>query len=106
LNQILKIKNGVYDNKGEIMTDRENNLGVQVGHSIIHCNREFTIVDIRCDESSEGMMLYIHAVDPDYADREQRKHISVDQTWQQIMELVKRITEKGLGGMEMGGMGG
>lgn len=86
--------------------DREKNLGVRVGDSIIHCNAEFTIIDIRRDENMEGIRLFIHAIDPDAADKEQQKAISMDQTGQQIMELVKKITEKGLGGIGGMGMGG
>jgi len=88
------------------MTDREKNLGLRVGDTVIHCNREFTIVDIRCDENSEGMRLYVHAIDPDQADKEQRKNITQNHITQQVTELVRKLADKGLGGIGGVDMGG
>jgi hypothetical protein len=82
------------------MNDREKNLGIRVGDTIIHCNGMFTIVDIKREEGPEGMRLYIIAVDPDMADKEQRRNIEGEQIGSKITELVKKLAEKGLGGME------
>jgi hypothetical protein len=81
------------------MTDREKNLGVRVGDPIIHCNREFTILDIRVDESVDGLRLFINAADKDYANREHMKSVEMGQISGQVTELIKKITEKGLGGV-------
>lgn len=90
------------------MTDREKNLGVRVGDNIIHCNGVFTIVNINREETPEGMRIAIVAIDPDMADREQQKHIEQDQIGEKITELVKKLADKGLGGLDLGkfGMGG
>lgn len=88
------------------MTDREKNLGVRVGDSIIHCNGEFTIVNIQREETPEGMRLYIVAIDPDMADKEQRRQIEGEQIGNKITELVKKVAEKGLGGLGGFSVGG
>jgi len=77
------------------MTDRENNLGVRVGDSIVHCNRIFTIVNIGCEEQVEGMVLSIRAFDPDMATREQEKAIKVEQTHNQVVDMLRKITGEG-----------
>ena len=82
------------------MTDREKNLGIRVGDTVIHCNREFTIMDIRVDESMEGMEMYIKAVDPHMADKEQQKAIKMNQTGEQILDMVRKVMSKGLNGLE------
>lgn len=97
--------NGVYDeesNKGEDMMDREKNLGVRVGDSIIHCNRQFTIVHIQCEEQVEGMVLSIRAYDPDMANKIHQKTITAEQTGNQIMDMIRKMTEGGPGGLSFG----
>lgn len=86
------------------MTDREKNLGVRVGDNIIHCNRTFTIMNISCEEQAEGMVLSLRAFDPDMANREQQKAISMEQTQHQIVEMLKKVTGEGgpLGGIGFG----
>ena len=88
------------------MTSRDSNLGVRVGDNIIHCNSGFTIVDIRREEMPEGMRIVIVAIDPDMADREQRKQIEGEQIGNKITELVKKLADKGLEGIDIGGFGG
>jgi Na+-translocating ferredoxin:NAD+ oxidoreductase RnfC subunit len=99
LKKIQWMMNGVYENMEDKMVDREKNLGVRVGDSIIHCNGEFTIVDIKREETSEGMKIWIVAIDPDMADREQQKQIAQDQIGERITELIKKLAEKGIGGL-------
>jgi hypothetical protein len=82
--------------------NREDNLGIRVGDNIIHCNREFTIVNINCEEQVDGMVLTLRAFDPDMALREQQKAITVDQTKNQVMEMIRKITEGGPGGIGFG----
>jgi len=88
------------------MTDREKNLGVRVGDTIIHCNRIFTIVDINCEEHVDGMIFTLRAFDPDMALREQQKTINMDQTKNQVLEMIKKMTEGGHGGIGFGIGGG
>lgn len=77
------------------MNSREDNLGIRVGDSIIHCNRIFTIVNIGCEEQVEGMVLSLRAFDPDMATREQEKAIKVEQTQNQVVDMLKKITGEG-----------
>ena len=83
------------------MTKNEN-IGIRVGDSIIHCNREFTIVNIACEEHVDGMVLSIRAFDPDMANREQQKAISMDQTKDQVLSMIKKMAEGGGGTMGFG----
>lgn len=79
--------------------DREKNLGLRVGDTIIHCNETFTIVNIQRNETSEGKHIVISAVDPEMADKGQQRQIIHDQVGDKIMELMKKLADKGLGGL-------
>lgn len=79
--------------------DRKDNLGVRVRDSIIHCNREFTIIDIRVDEDVDGMVLYIKAVDLNMANRDESRLNEINEMGTKMMNLIKKMTEKGLGGL-------
>ena len=81
------------------MSERESNIGIRVGDSIIHCNREFTSVNITCEEHVDGVVLAIRAFDPDMASREQQKAITMEQTKNQMVEMIKKMTEGGGGNM-------
>lgn len=78
--------------------DREKNLGVRVGDTIIHKNLEYIIMDIRCNEGLDGGELIINAIDPNKADMEQQKKIKMDQTASNFLDLIKKISEGPLGG--------
>jgi hypothetical protein len=85
--------------KGENMSEKEKNLGVRVGDTIIHCNRSFTIVNIQCEEQVEGMVLAVRAYDPDMASKIHQKTIVAEQTGNQVMDMIRKITEGGPGNM-------
>lgn len=87
------------------MTERNDNIGIRTGDTIIHCNRQFTIVNIMCEEHVDGMVLSIRAFDPDMANREQQKAINMDQTKDQVMNMIKKMAEGG-GGTLGFGLGG
>lgn len=80
------------------MSNRESNLGVRVGDTIIHCNGQFVIVDIRRDEGIEGVSLYIHAADPATVKRNETKSIEAEEIGGKITELIKKLTDRGIGG--------
>jgi translation elongation factor EF-Ts len=83
------------------MTD--NRMGLKVGDSVIHCDRMFTITNMRCDECAEGIVLHIRACDPDMANREQQSALNVEQTKEQLMETLRKLMgEGGHGGMGFG----
>lgn len=90
------------------MTDRERNVGVKVGDSVIHKNCEFVIVDIRCDETMDGSELFIRAYSPDKADAEQQKRMKMEQTSSNFLDMFKKLSEGGgADGLMKGfGMGG
>lgn len=81
------------------MSEREKQLGLRVGDSIIHKNQEFVIADIRCDESMDGMELYLRAYNPDRAAMEQQKKIKMDQTAGNMLDMFKKLSEGGMGGI-------
>lgn len=85
------------------MADRNGNIGIRTGDTIIHCNRQFTIVHICIEECMDGMVLMVRAFDPEMADREQQKAISVDQTKNRVLDIIKKMTEGG-GGGALGGI--
>ena len=77
------------------MRDREKNLGVHIGDSIIHKSCEFVIVEMRCDESMDGTELLIRAYNPDRAAVEQQKKIKVDQTAGNLLDMLRKLSEGG-----------
>lgn len=80
--------------------------GIKVGDKIIHKGCEYVIVDIRCDEGMEGAQLYIRAFDPSMADMEQQKKMKVEQTSNNFLDMLKKLSEGGggmIGGFGMGG---
>jgi GH35 family endo-1,4-beta-xylanase len=84
------------------MADCEKNLGVRIGDTIIHKNLQYTIVNIECQEIVEGSTLLIRALDTDMALREQQKNMSndrsrdsIDQTRDQVLDMIKKITKDG-----------
>ncbi len=79
------------------MVDREKNLGVRVGDTIVHCNEVFVIVEMQRHEVSGGMRLLIFAMDADQADKNQQEEIKQHQTVSKVTELVNKLTERGLG---------
>lgn len=79
--------------------NRQQSMGCRVGDTVIHCNDEFTIIDIRREESPEGMKLVIYCADPEQANKMQVDNIGHNQMYDQVMELMKKITDKGLGGL-------
>lgn len=93
--------NGVYENKGDKMSrpSREVSMGLRIGDTIIHCNDEFVIVDIRREERSEGLQLSVFACDSEQANKKQQDDISRDQIMSKVEELIKKVAEKGLGGL-------
>jgi hypothetical protein len=78
---------------------RDKSIGLRVGDTIIHANDEFTIIDIRREEKSGGLSLYIAAVDADKANEMQQEEIKHQQIGNSFTELIRKFTEKGLGGM-------
>jgi hypothetical protein len=80
-------------------SSREKNIGLRVGDTVIHCNDEFVIIDIRREENSEGIRLSVYAADPDQASKRQEEQIKQDQIIDKGTELIRKITEKGLGGL-------
>lgn len=78
--------------------DREQNLGVRIRDSIIHCNREFTITHIHVWESSEGMKLSIEAGDLIAVNKEETKKVEMDDVTQKMMEMLRKLFEGGYPG--------
>lgn len=95
--------NGVCDKKEYVCQDR---IEIRVGDTIIHCNDEFVIVDMRREETSEGMRLLVQAADGDTASRLQEERIKHEQMMDKGTNLLKDIADKMQKGLEdLGGMG-
>lgn len=79
---------------------------IRIGETIEYGGERFVIVDIRQEQSMGGMTLDVRGYDPDMANREQQKAIKMDQTSNQMLEMIKKLTEGGgfdIGGMKFGG---
>lgn len=84
---------------------RESNLGLRIGDTVVHCNDQFVIVDIRREETVDGMKIFIMGTDPDVADKVQRKDIEYNALMEKMTGLLKGLADRGLGGLEGFGKG-
>lgn len=73
---------------------------MRIGEAIEHGGERFVIVDIKHHETMDGKILYMTAYDPNMADKEQQKQIKMEQTSNQMIDMLKKITGEGgpLGG--------
>lgn len=75
---------------------------IKIGETIDYGGKQFVVVLLNQEEALEGGVLLIRALDPEMASREQQKAIKVEQTSNQMLDMVKKLTEGGAGGF--GGM--
>lgn len=80
---------------------------IKIGESIEHGGERFVVVNIKHEQTMDGMVLNIVAYSPDMADKEQQKAMKMEQTQAQIVDMLKKVTGEGgpLGGIGFG-MGG
>lgn len=79
---------------------------MSIGETVEHGGQKFVIVDIKHHATMDGVMLIMTAYDPNMADKEQQKQIKMDQTSQNMIEMLKKLTEGGgldFGGFKLGG---
>ena len=88
-------------------TDKmEKSTDIKIGETLQHGGQKFVIVDIKHHATMDGVMLIMTAYDPNMADKEQQKQIKMDQTSQNMIEMLKKLTEGGgldFGGFKLGG---
>jgi len=75
---------------------------IKIGDEFEHGGERFTIVNINHEQTVEGNILLVRAFDPDMANREQQKAIKVEQTQYSIVDMIKKISEGGSGGIGFG----
>jgi hypothetical protein len=79
---------------------------VKIGCALEHGGEKFVVVNIKQEETMDGMVLIITGFDPEMANKEQGKAIKMEQTSNQVLEMVKKLTEgggTGFGGINFGG---
>lgn len=78
---------------------------IKIGGMIAHGGQEFIVVDIKHQATVDGVVLQVVGYDPDMASKQQHKAIKVEQTQEQIIDMIKKLTgEGGVGGIHFGGM--
>lgn len=77
---------------------------MKIGAEVEHGNEKFIIVNIKHEQTMDGMILQVSCYDPDMANKEQQKAIKVEQTQQQVIDMLKKVTGEGgpLGNMGFG----
>jgi len=77
---------------------------IKIGAPIEHGGERFVVVNIKHEQTMDGMILQVSCFDPDMASREQGKAIKVEQTQTQVIDMLKKITGEGgpLGGIGFG----
>jgi hypothetical protein len=86
--------------------EKEEIMNMKIGESVEHGGQKFVIVDIKHHATMDGVALVVTAYDPNMADKEQQKQIKMDQTSQNIVDMLKKVTEGGgldFGGFKLGG---
>jgi hypothetical protein len=77
---------------------------IRIGEPLTHGGEKFVVVNIKHEQTMDGMILIITAFDPDMANKEQQKAIKVEQTQGQVIDMLKKITgEGGPFGINLGG---
>lgn len=79
---------------------------MKIGEAVEHGGQKFVIVDVKHHATMDGVVLVVTAYDPDMANKEQQKQIKMDQTSQNIVDMLKKVTEGGgldFGGFKLGG---
>lgn len=82
------------------------NKTIRIGEEIEHGGQRFVIVDVKHHATMDGVALVVTGYDPEMANKEQQKQIKMDQTSQNLIDIVKKMTEGGgfnLGGFHLGG---
>jgi hypothetical protein len=78
---------------------------IKIGEEIEHGGQKFVVIDIKHQATADGAVLQVLGYDPEMASRQQHKAIKVEQTQEQIIDMLKRLTgEGGIGGVNFGGM--
>ena len=77
---------------------------IKIGCPIEHGGEKFVVVNIKHEQTMDGMILQVTAFDPDMANKEQQKAIKVEQTQNQLVDVLKKMTGEGgpLGGIGVG----
>lgn len=68
---------------------------IKIGGTIEHGGQQFVVMDIKHQETMDGAVLYLIAYDPNMADKEQRKAIKMNQTSEQMIDMLKKLTGEG-----------
>lgn len=68
---------------------------MKIGAEIEHGNERFIIVDIKHNETMEGMVLYLTAFDTNMANKEQHKQIKMEQTQEGIVDILNKLLKRG-----------
>jgi biotin synthase-related radical SAM superfamily protein len=78
-------------------------MNIVIGTVIEHGTTRFVVVDIKHNVTADGAVLQLVAFDPEMAKQERQKAITMEQTGNSIMELVKKVVEGGgIGGFSKG----
>jgi hypothetical protein len=78
---------------------------IRIGEEVEHGGQRFVVVDIKHQATMDGVVLQVVGYDPEMANKQQHKAIKVEQTQEQIIDMLKRLTgEGGIGGIHIGGM--
>ena len=81
---------------------KETGMKIKIGEAVEHGGQNFVVVEIKHHATMDGVMLNLIAYDPEMANKEQQKAIKMDQTSQNVIDMLKKITEGG--GLNLGGM--
>lgn len=76
---------------------------IKIGDTISHGGEEFTIVDIRHNQNTQGKVLYITAYDPDMAQESQQQQIKVDSMQKEMVDKIRNLMKEGGLGFGFGG---
>ena len=76
---------------------------IKIGDKVTHGGQDFTVINIKHEAAMEGHGLLIQCVDPDTADHMQQNKMKVDQVGENILDMVRKVLDKGgKGGFDIG----
>lgn len=82
------------------VSERENM--IKIGDTIVHSQQEFTIFDIKLQETPQGKSLMIIAYDPDMAQQMQQQQMKAEQMHSDMIDTLSNLFKKGGGSFGIG----
>lgn len=70
-------------------------MNIKVGDKIVHGEHDFVVINIKKEETIEGIGLLIQCTDPETADHIQQNKIKTDKVGEGLLDALRKALDKG-----------